>query len=273
MLVSMIDSMKKAKEGGYCVPAFGVGNEVNFRAVLKAAENKNAPVIMLVMANNIADWFTTGRFFVDLAVRSSVPVSIILDHGATYEDAINAIRAGFSDIMIDRSSLPYEENVAQVSELVKVAHAVGVGVEGELGHVGFADDDPDNCFTNPTEAVDYVNRTGIDALAVAIGTVHGQYKKKPNLQFDLLKTLSAEVPVPLALHGGSGSGDENLRKACSLGIQKLNIAYDLYLAAVNNLKTVDMTDWHAYTLFQMIGDAITKKAEYYIDLTGATDKA
>ena len=114
MLVSMVKSMNKAKEEGYCVPAFGVGNEVNVRAVLAAAEEKRSPVILLVMAMNTPDMQYFGRICQDLGIRASVPVSVILDHGATYEEAIKAIQAGFTDIMIDRSTLPYEENVAQV---------------------------------------------------------------------------------------------------------------------------------------------------------------
>ena len=273
MLVSMVQTMNEAKKAGYCVPAFGVGNEVNVRAVLDAAEAKRSPVILLVMAMNTPDMQYLGRICQDLGVRAGVPVSVILDHGATYEEAIRAIQAGFTDIMIDRSTLPYEENVAQVKELVKAAHAIGVGVEGELGHVGFGDNDAHNAFTVPSEAVDFVERTGIDALAVSIGTIHGAYKGEPNLQFGLLEELAAKVSVPLALHGGSGTGDDNLAQACRMGINKLNIAYDLYRGAIDAIQAVDCSGNGAYGLFAYIHDGIKKTAEHFMDVAGSTGRA
>ena len=157
-----------------------------------------------------------------MADKANVPVAINLDHGATYEDAIDAIAAGFTSIMVDRSSLPYEENVAQVKELVKVAHATGVSVEAELGHVGQGDNyavDGKQALTDPAEAKKYIEETGIDMLAVAVGTAHGEYIGTPHIDFDRLAAIKEAVgqDFPLVLHGGSGSGDENLAKACTMG--------------------------------------------------------
>lgn len=275
MLVSMIESMKLAREKHYCVPALGIANEHNLRAVLDAAEEKRSPVILLVMYGNNPDIEYFGRIITDLALRATVPVSVVLDHGAEYEHAIAAIRGGFTDIMIDRSSLPYEENVAQVKELVKVAHAVGVGVEAELGHVGFLGDLSQNVFTVPSEAVSYVKETDIDALAVAIGTSHGKYKGKPDLQFDLLKELREKVPVPLVLHGGSGTGDDNLRKACELGITKLNVAYELYHGALEEIRSEAFKNdpWAEYGLYAYMAKGIKKVAMHTMDICGSAGKA
>lgn len=281
MLVSMRKTMNEAREKGYCIPALGIANEHNLRACLDAAEAKRSPVIMLVMYGNNPDIEYFGRIATDLARRATVPVSIILDHGAKYEHAISAIRAGFSDIMIDRSSLPYEENVAQVKELVKVAHAVDVGVEAELGHVGTGcagteitgEGAGDSVFTVPDEAVRFVAETGIDALAVSIGTAHGAYKGVPKLQFDLLKELREKVPVPLVLHGGSGTGDENLAKACRMGICKLNIAYDLYRGAIDNLLANDVSGNGAYGLYPILAQGIQAAAEHAMDICGSAGRA
>ena len=243
MLVSMVKSMNEAKKKGYCVPAFGVGNEVNVRAVLDAAEAKRSPVILLVMAMNTPDMQYFGRICQDLGVRASVPVSVILDHGATYEEAMKAIQAGFTDIMIDRSTLPYEENVAQVKELVKAAHAIGVGVEGELGHVGFGDNDVHNAFTVPSEAVDFVERTGIDALAPSFGTAHGIYKSKPVLDLERVKVIAEKTGLPLVMHGGSGLPERDFRNAVKYGINKINFFTGMSLATIAAMrKLIEETD-------------------------------
>lgn len=275
MLANLKEILGKAKAENYCVPALGIGNEVNFMACLQAAEEKHSPVIMLFMWGK-NDIMRFGKWAREQAERSSVPVSIILDHGAAYEHAIWAIRAGFTDIMIDRSTLPFEENAAQVKELVKVAHAVDVGVEAELGHVAMGDE---SVFTRPDEALRFVQETGVDALAVAIGTAHGAYKETPKLQFELLEQLREIVPVPLVLHGGSGTGDDNLRKACSMGINKLNVAYELYTGAIDGYKNYEANlpekwrAWAPYDLYDAMGKGIKAVAEHHMDLCGSTGKA
>lgn len=181
-----------------------------------------------------------GRIIEQMAIRASVPVAIQLDHGAKFSDAILAIRSGFTSIMVDRSSCPFEQNVAEVADLVRIAHSVGVSVEAELGHVGFGESyaaDRDAGLTNVAEATEYVERSGCDALAVAIGTAHGIYKGVPHLDFDRLAELNAAVSIPLVLHGGSGSGDDNLVKAIAGGITKINIASDLFVAGEEVMKT------------------------------------
>ena len=276
MLISMIELMKKAREGHYCVPAIAVENEHSVRAAIKAAEEKRSPLIMISLFKVNPDICYFGRIVTDLAIRAGVPVAMCQDHGGTYEEAIWAIRAGFTDVMADRSTLPFEENIAQVSEIVRIAHAVGVGVEAELGHVGIATNyevDGTSGFTVPAEAVEYVERTGVDALAVAIGTAHGVYKGVPKLQFELLRELREKVPVPLVLHGGSGTGEENLKRACRMGICKLNISNALKRGAIGNLNENCKDGMGAYAMYPLLFEGYKNVAAGYMDLCGSAGKA
>lgn len=276
MLISMIELMKKAREGHYCVPAIAVENEHSVRAAIKAAEEKRSPLIMISLFKVNPDICYFGRIVTDLAIRAGVPVAMCQDHGGTYEEAIWAIRAGFTDVMADRSTLSFEENIAQVSEIVGIAHAVGVGVEAELGHVGIATNyevDGTSGFTVPAEAVEYVERTGVDALAVAIGTAHGVYKGVPKLQFELLRELREKVPVPLVLHGGSGTGEENLKRACRMGICKLNISNDLKRGAIGNLNENCKDGMGAYAMYPLLFEGYKNVAAGYMDLCGSAGKA
>ena len=276
MYISMIELMKKAREGHYCVPAIAVENEHSVRAAIQAAEEKKSPLIMIALYKVNPDIHYFGRIVEDLAIRAKVPVAMCQDHGGTYAEAMWAIRAGFTDVMVDRSTLPFEENIAQVSEIVKVAHAVGVGVEAELGHVGMANQyetDGTGGFTVPEEAIEFVERTGVDALAVAIGTAHGVYSGVPKLQFDLLAELREKVPVPLVLHGGSGTGDENLKKACQMGICKLNISNDLKRGAIANLNEKCKDGMGAYALYPLLYEGYKNVAAHYMTLCGSEGKA
>ena len=276
MYISMIELMKKAREGHYCVPAIAVENEHSVRAAIQAAEEKKSPLIMIALYKVSPDIHYFGRIVEDLAIRAKVPVAMCQDHGGTYAEAMWAIRAGFTDVMVDRSTLPFEENIAQVSEIVKVAHAVGVGVEAELGHVGMANQyemDGTGGFTVPEEAIEFVERTGVDALAVAIGTAHGVYSGVPKLQFDLLAELREKVPVPLVLHGGSGTGDENLKKACQMGICKLNISNDLKRGAIANLNEKCKDGMGAYAMYPLLYEGYKNVAAHYMTLCGSEGKA
>lgn len=276
MYISMIELMKKAREGHYCVPAIAVENEHSVRAAIQAAEEKNSPLIMIALYKVNPDIRYFGRIVEDLAIRAKVPVAMCQDHGGTYAEAMWAVRAGFTDVMVDRSTLPFEENIAQVSEIVKVAHAVGMGVEAELGHVGMANQyetDGTGGFTVPEEAIEFVERTGVDALAVAIGTAHGVYSGVPKLQFDLLAELREKVPVPLVLHGGSGTGDENLKKACQMGICKLNISNDLKRGAIANLNEKCKDGMGAYAMYPLLYEGYKNVVSHYIDICGCADKA
>jgi len=173
---------------------------------------------------------------IEKARDAKVPVAANLDHGRTYEVCVQALREGCSSIMADRSELALEDNIAQCAELAKIAHICGASIEAELGHVGqgmtYAAD-RDAGLTNPAEAKEFIERTGVDMLAIAMGTAHGVYKGTPHLDFDVLAAVRKAVPnTPLVLHGGSGTGDENLARATREGIAKVNIFTDLSLAAV-----------------------------------------
>lgn len=254
MLLPMKDILISAQKDGYAVVAANVNNEDTVRAALEAAEEYRSAMILNIGygANamhynheaghlvgdidfsNVPELMVHfGRVCEQLAKSVDVPVAINLDHGAKYEHAIWAIRAGYTAIMIDRSMLPYEENIAKVKELVKIAHAVNVSVEAELGHVGMGsqyEKDRDTYLTDPQQAAEFVNRTGCDALAIAIGTAHGVYSVSPHIDFDRLQAIREVVSVPLVLHGGSGTGKDNLRRAAKEGICKVNVGTDLYKA-------------------------------------------
>lgn len=282
MLVSMVELMKRAREEGYCIPAPAVENEHAVRACVSIAEERNTPLIMISLFKVNPDIMMFGRIITDIALRTSVPLAICQDHGGTFEEAMWAIRAGYTDVMVDRSRLPFDENVDQVKEIVRVAHAVGVGVEAELGHVGTNSDatvntgegNGENVFTVPDEAVKFVRETGVDTLAVSIGTAHGPYKGVPKLQFELLHELMEKVPVPMVLHGGSGTGDENIRKAAKSGICKLNLSNDLKRGAIERLTTQrDLMGMGAYRMYPLLAEGYKKMLSHYIDICGSSGKA
>ena len=274
MLVSMKEILVRARAEGYGVTAPYVNNEDTARAAVEAAVENKAPMILDIGYAANQDIVYFGRMCEDFAKAANVPIAINLDHGAKYEHAIWAIRAGFTSIMVDRSTLPYEENIAEVAELVKIAHAVDVSVEAELGHVGQGvqyDIDRDAGLTNPDQAKDYVEKTGIDCLAVAIGTAHGQYTGTPHLDFPLLHKIFNTVDVPLVLHGGSGTGDENLAKSTREGISKVNLATDLYMAGAKSWNDEDCV--HAGPGYKLIKAGYKAMLIHYMELFNQCGKA
>ena len=276
MLVNMCEILQKSREGKYGVVAPNICNEDSARAAIQVAEENNAPIILDVIFNVTPDIELLGKIVRDMAEKATVPVALNLDHGGTFEQAMIAIRAGFSSIMVDRSSLPYEQNVAEVSELVKIAHAVGLSVEAELGHVGVGaqyDEDRNAGLTDPAQAKAYVEATGVDALAIAIGTAHGKYVGTPYLDFDLLEKIYAEVDVPLVLHGGSGSGDKNLAKATSMGITKVNIGTDLFQAGIDNLVAHHEELKRAHLGYELMAEGYKAKLLHYMKLFNQCDMA
>lgn len=229
MLVPMKDLLVDAKQGGYGIAAPNVFNMETVEATFQAARELRSPIILdCAPAHGIEEVGAIVQFYANK--YPEVTAALNLDHGDTFEAAILAIRTGFTSVMVDRSTLPYEKNIAEVKEIVKIAHSVGVSVEAELGHVGVGTDydkTRDTGLTDPEQASDFVEQTNIDCLAVAIGTSHGTYKGEPYLEFELLETIQKNTDIPLVLHGGSGTGDANLQKAIALGIQKINLFTDL----------------------------------------------
>ncbi len=276
MLVTMKEILDKAKEGKYAVAAPNVDNEHNLRVCLEIAEELNSPIIIGVPFKSNPDLQYFGRMMQDLAMRCKVPVALNLDHGATFEHCVGGIRAGFTGIMVDRSTCSYEQNVQEVKELVKIAHAVGVSVEAELGHVGGGQTygvDGEAALTDPLQAAKFVEETGVDCLAVAIGTAHGFYKGEPKIRFELLEEITKHVDVPLVLHGGSGSGDENLAKAAKMGICKVNLSTDLKEAAAQALINHDLSGYNIYGIYKYLGQGFKDKLAHYIKLLGSEGKA
>ena len=230
--------LNEASKEGYGIAAPNVFNQDMILAAFEAADEVKSPLILDCLGStDLYAMAELTRFY--CSRFPNVPVALNLDHGKTFEEAVEAIRAGYTSVMVDRSQLPFEENVRQTAEIVKMAHAVGVSVEAELGHVGRGinyDEDRDKGLTTVEEAVEFVKKTKVDCLAVAIGTAHGRYIGTPRLDFERLANLKKNIQIPLVLHGASSTGDENLKKAVETGITKVNISTDLKVAGAEEVK-------------------------------------
>lgn len=239
-----------ANDHNFAIPAFNISDWAMFNGVMDISEELDAPVIIAIHPDEVRH-ITTDLIpaMHSRAHRSSVPVAIHWDHGGTYEQIITAIQAGFTSVMIDASLLPFEENVALTKKVVDAAHAVGIQVEGELGTIGANDSYGESgaaeiIYTNVDDAVRFVEQTGVDSLAIAIGTSHGLYPsdKNPELRHDLLEQIKAAVGIPLVLHGGSSNPDSELSRAVSLGINKINISSDIKVSYHNRMREILGTD-------------------------------
>lgn len=233
-LQSMVPMLKAAQSDGYAVGLFNAHSLEGIMAILEAATEQRSPVIIapILMPRRAA-----VALIRELAAELAVPVAIELDHGRDFGAVMECIRAGFTDVMIDASTGSYEENVALTHKVVEASHAAGVGVEAEIGHVGRGEDyaDVDSrraTLTQPEEAARFAADTGVDVLAVAIGSAHGLYEGEPELDLERLHQIRAVVDVPLGLHGGSGLSDEDFRAAIAGGICKVNIYTNMALAAM-----------------------------------------
>ena len=234
-LVSLLDVLRPAQQKGFALGAFDTMDHAFTEGILQAAEDSRTPIILAAGDFPGPDYSTFLPYLVGRIARTTVPVCLHFDHGASYEACARAVRAGFSSVMIDGSMLPFEENIIMTKRVVEMAHACGVDVEGEIGHVGAnassiegAVDDGSR-YTEPEAAVEFVERTGVDALAVAVGTSHGVYKEPPQMDFERLDTIRAQASVPLVLHGGSGLSDDDFRRAIRGGICKINAFTNLTL--------------------------------------------
>ncbi|MDL2220124.1 class II fructose-bisphosphate aldolase [Eubacteriales bacterium OttesenSCG-928-N14] len=283
MLVTMSEMLKQAQNANYAVPAPNVWNEDSVRACIRAAEECKSPVILDGSYHaSLGDMapqkmYEEMLFMVPMAERASVPVVINLDHGKEFEHVMLAIRMGYTSVMIDRSASPFDENVDTVKRVCDVAHAVGVSVEAELGHVGYGSNyavDGISNLTDPEDAVRFVELTGVDCLAVAVGSAHGPYKGKPNIDFDRLAAIRQAVNVPLVMHGGSGTGDDNLYKAARCGINKVNLYTDLVTAGMERLRSFDIQVEYDFSKAEAEAYAgYGKKLMSYMELLGSKGKA
>ena len=282
MLVTAKEMLQKAREGKYAIGAFNVENMEMVMAVLAAAEAKKSPVIMQTTPGTIK-YAGVDYYYANVAVaaqRSSVPVVMHLDHGDSFDRAMAAYRAGYTSIMIDGSKLPFEENIALTKKVVEACHPGGVYVEGELGKVGGKEDDlegdDDNPYTDPDEAKIFVEKTGVDYLAIGVGTAHGVYKGIPKVNTDLIATIHDTVDIPLVLHGTSGVPDEQVITAVKNGICKVNYATDLRIAFTRGVKEFMAAHPEAFDpkKYSKQGMAeVQKYVEQKIEICGSAGKA
>ena len=284
MLMNMKDILSVADERNFAIPAFNIGTGQILKAVIESCEEKRAPVILAIHPNELN--FQGDSFMkscVDAALRASVPACIHLDHGGKMADIFHAIRTGFTSVMIDASTLPFEENVAITKKVVEIAHPLGISVEGELGTIGTTGNDQeggtsDIIYTKPEDVVKFVEATGIDCLAIAIGTAHGIYPKdfKPQLKLELLSEIKKIAPVPLVLHGGSANPDTEIAESVKRGINKINISSDTKDALYQELRKTLSADPKIREPFELYldGIAVMKKViNQKIDLFDDADKA
>ncbi|MZP30747.1 class II fructose-1,6-bisphosphate aldolase [Heliobacterium undosum] len=282
-LVPVSQLLAAAEEGKYAVGAFNCNNMEIVQAIVAAAEAERAPVI--IQASQGAIKYAGLEYIVALArlagENASVPVALHLDHGTSFAQCIQCIRSGFTSVMIDGSKYPLEENIALTNRVLEVARAVGVSVEAELGKIGGTEDDihvdeRDAFFTDPAEAKQFVDATKVDALAVAIGTAHGQYKGRPELDFDRLAKIRQLVNIPIVLHGSSGVPEEDIQKAITLGVRKVNIDTNLREAFVDGVKEAIEKNPREIDPRKILGPAKTKMSEVIrekIRIFGSNGKA
>lgn len=237
MLVNLDYVLKKAQTEKYAVGLFNTTDTDMLEAAIAAAEEMHSPIIIgtaeILLPYGELDLIAPS--VIAAAKRAKVPVVVHYDHGLTFERCMQALQLGFTSIMFDGSAGDAEQNMRDTAQIVKIAHAFGATVEGEIGHVGDAaagDNAVSDQYTTPEEALDFIEKTGVDALAVAIGTAHGAYKEKPCLDIERLKAIRAKVDTPLVLHGGSGLSDDDFRNTIREGIAKVNIFTDLCVAGV-----------------------------------------
>ncbi len=279
-LVPIYDSLKRAQAGKYALPLFDAFDANSADGMLEAIEECNAPAIVAIYTPYLLarGGKALAAYVAAKAQECKTPVSLMLDHGASFEVCMLALGCGFTDVMYDGSQLPLEENIANTRMVVRAAHTLGAGVEAELGHVGMGTDYAEVTarragFTDPAEAERFVNETGIDFLAVAIGSAHGPYHGQPQLDLDLLAEIAARVPTPLVMHGGSGLAAEQFQAAIVRGICKVNIATDLYQTTTDRMLEAARSGNPTYLeMGQCAAESFRERCEYYLRIFGAAGK-
>lgn len=273
MLVTTKKMLIEAKQKGYAIPAPDFWDSNSCKSFLEVAEKLKKPIILSYAPVHkemlsLEEAFNIAKYY---ALKVNTDVAIHLDHGSDVQICKKAIDLGFTSVMIDASKESYEENVKRSKEVVDYAHSKGVSVEAEIGHVGqgntYNTSNNDSIYTQVDKAVSFVLETGVDSLAVSIGTAHGLYKGVPSLSFERLQELNQAISIPLVLHGGSGTGEENLSKAAKMGISKINVFTDFVVAALQATKEKNYDDW--FTLIKEANNSIKEKLEYYYGIFGA----
>ena len=283
MLVTTKEILDHAQKNKYAVGAFNVNNMEIVQAIMEAAEETQSPVIL--QASQGALKYAGVEYIATLAKlaaeKATVPVAIHLDHGTDFKQVMLCIRNGFSSVMFDGSKYPLEENIAKTKEIVDIAHSVGVSVEAELGKIGGTEDDivvseREATFTDPEEAKRFVEETGVDSLAIAIGTAHGPYKGEPELDFDRLKAIREKIDVAIVLHGSSGVPYDAIREATQLGVSKINIDTDVRMAFAQGVKSVLDENPNEYDPRKILGPArevMKETIKEKMEVFGSTGKA
>lgn len=283
MLVNMKEILSVANEKNFAVPAFNIGTCQIMKAVVECCEEKKAPVIFAIHPKELAFQGDSAMAAMrDAAEKASVPVCIHMDHSSSVDEILHAVRMGFTSVMIDASHKPFEENVRISKQIVDLVHPLGISVEAELGTIGTTGNDQEGgtseiIYTDPDDVVKFVSATGIDCLAIAIGTAHGIYPKgfKPKLKLDLLKQIKKKSTVPLVLHGGSANPDEEIGESVKRGINKINISSDIKDALYQQLRKTLADDPNVREPFELYleGIAEMKKIIYHkINLFNTADK-
>lgn len=277
--VTSKEMLLKAQKGGYAVPALNAENLEMIQAIIEAASETNSPVIIQTTPSTVK-YLTLNEAYAmvyAMANKASVPVCLHLDHCESFEGVMQAIKAGYSSVMIDGSKSDFETNVSLTEKVVSSAHAMSVPVEAELGTVGGKEDSLSGhvAYTDPDKAVEFAEKTGIDIFAVAIGTSHGIYKAEPKLDFDLLKKIKQRISIPLVLHGASGIPDDMIKETIKCGICKVNFATELRIAATKAVRLA-LTDTEMFDPKKYLGparQAVKELAISKIKLCGSKNKA
>lgn len=278
MLVNLDYVLKKAQKEKYAVGLFNTTDTDMLEAAISAAEELNSPIIIgtAEVLLPYGELKLIGPSIVDKAKKAKVPVVVHYDHGLTKERCIEALELGFSSVMFDGSAHDYETNIANTREVVKIAKSFGATVEGEIGHVGQASSNDNlltDMYTTKEEAKKYLEDTGVDALAIAIGSAHGVYKSKPMLNIERLKEISSTVDVPLVLHGGSGLSDDDFKNVIANGMAKVNIFTDLCLAGNKGMKDGLEKGLDYLSIRNLKVEYIKKAVMEKIKLFGSVNKA
>lgn len=283
MLMNMKDLLAVANDKNFAVPAFNVSSNMLLRGVMEASEEKQSPVIIAIHPDELS--FVCPSFVksvIEEANKATVPVCIHLDHGSSISQVMEAIQCGFTSVMIDASTSSLEDNIAICKKVVELAHAVNVSVEGELGTIGTTGPEAEAgteviIYVNPADTVTFVEATGVDSLAIAIGTSHGIYPKdmKPELKLDLLKEIKSKVNIPLVLHGGSANADTEIAESVKLGINKINISSDIKDAFYKKCREIlsDPVIREPNSIYPPCIDAMKEVAYQKIALFNAEGKA
>ncbi|MGM0602157.1 MAG: class II fructose-1,6-bisphosphate aldolase [Bacillota bacterium] len=282
-LVPMAEILNDAHKKRYAVGGFNINNLEFIQGIVQAAEELNSPLILQASEGAIRymgmDYVTA---MVDAAVKDiNIPVALHLDHGSSFEKIMQCIRNGFSSVMIDASKLPFDENIKLTKKVVEAAHSVDVSVEAELGTIGGSEDDhkvdeKDAMYTDPEQAKEFVDDTGVDALAVAIGTAHGVYKGEPELDFDRLDAIKKLIDMPVVLHGASGVSGADLKQGVKLGVNKVNVNTDFQQVFTAKIKELFAENPDLYDPRKYCGpgrDAIKEKVKEKIMILGSNNKA